>query len=73
MEEEDEKGEEEKIMEEDDGRVIKPVISLHENVRAPVLPTNRTRSDTLTLLPYIPLSSQPVNINASRVGLSRVE
>jgi hypothetical protein len=57
--EEDEEGEEEKKEEEEDGRVIMPVISLHEKVRAPVLPTNRTRSDTATLLPSILLSSQP--------------
>ena len=59
--EEDEEGEEEKKVEGEDGRVIMPVISLHEKVRAPVLPTNRTRSDTTTPLSSILPSSQPVN------------
>ena len=61
--EEEEEEEGEKKVEGDDGRVIMPVISLHENVRAPVLPTNRTRSDTTALLPSILLFSQSVDIN----------
>ena len=56
--EEEEEGEEEKKVGED-GRAIMPVISLHEKVRAPVLPKNRTRSDTTALPPFILPSSQP--------------